>query len=122
MKNITIPLDIPSDLLIALNESEQELKNHFQVSIAMMLFQEGKLTLGKAIQLSGLNRYEFEKSLSKKKKPKNLVDNKKVAREGGTVAKVARKEIEKKTGESVVTSKNARQLHGSSNDKTIEKE
>ena len=67
MKNITIQLDIPSDMLIALNESEKELKCHFQVAIAMMLFQEGKLTLGKAIQLSGLTRFEFEKSLSKNK-------------------------------------------------------
>ncbi len=69
MKNITIPVDIPSDMLIALNKSEQELKYHFQVAIAMMLFQEGKLTLGKAIQLSGLTRFEFEKSLAKNKIP-----------------------------------------------------
>ncbi len=67
MKNITIPVDIPSDILIALNETEQELKHHFQVAIALMLFQEGKLTLGKAIQLSGLTRFEFEKSLAKNK-------------------------------------------------------
>ena len=67
MKNITIPIDIPSDMLIALNETEQELKSHFQVAIALMLFQEGKLTLGKAIQLSGLTRFEFEKSLAKNK-------------------------------------------------------
>ena len=69
MKNITIPLDIPADLMITLNESEQEIKSHFQVAIAMMLFHEGKLTLGKAIQLSGINRYEFEKSLAKSKIP-----------------------------------------------------
>ena len=69
MKNITIPIDIPSDMLIALNESEKELKLHFQVAIAMMLFQEGKITLGKAIQLSGLTRFEFEKSLAKNKIP-----------------------------------------------------
>ena len=69
MKNISIPIEVPSDILIALNESEQELKNHFQVAVAMMLFQEGKLTLGKAIQLSGLTRFEFEKSLSKNKIP-----------------------------------------------------
>ena len=65
MKNITIPVDIPSDILIALNESEKELKYHFQLAIAMMLFQQGKLTLGKAIQISGLTRFEFEKSLAK---------------------------------------------------------
>ncbi len=69
MKNITIPVDISPDILIALNETEQELKYHFQVAIAMMLFQEGKLTLGKAIQLSGLSRFEFEKSLAKNKIP-----------------------------------------------------
>ena len=67
MKSIIIPVDIPSDMLIALNETEQELKNHFQVAIALMLFQEGKLTLGKAIQLSRLTRFEFEKSLAKNK-------------------------------------------------------
>ena len=69
MKNITIPVDIPSDILIALNETEQELKHHFQLAIAVMLFHEGKLTLGKAIQLSGLSRFEFEKSLAKNKIP-----------------------------------------------------
>ena len=69
MKSVIIPINIPSDLMVALNESEQELKNHFQLAIAMMLFQEGKLTLGKAIQLSGLTRFEFEKSLAKNKIP-----------------------------------------------------
>lgn len=44
--------------------------------------------------------------ISKKKKPDTFVKNKKVAQEGGNVAGVARKEIESKTGEDVVTSKN----------------
>lgn len=74
MKVITIPVDIPSDLLIALNESEQELKAHFQVSIALMLFQEGKLTFGKATQLSGLTRFEFERALAKNKIPVSILD------------------------------------------------
>jgi predicted HTH domain antitoxin len=69
MKNITIPVEVPSDLLVTLNETEKELKYHFQVAIAIMLFQEGKLTIGKAIQLSGLNRFEFEKALTKNKIP-----------------------------------------------------
>ena len=74
MKNITIPVDIPFNLMITLNESEQELKSHFQIAIAIMLFQEGKLTIGKAIQLSGLTRYEFEKSLAKNKIPLSSID------------------------------------------------
>lgn len=69
MKNVTIPVDIPSDIMIALNESEEELKDHFQIAVAMMLFHEGKLTIGKAIQMSGLTRYEFEKSLAKNNLP-----------------------------------------------------
>jgi len=46
-------------------------------------------------------------TLSKKQKPATFEDNQKVAREGGSVAGNARKEIEAKTGEPVITSKNA---------------
>lgn len=69
MKTVNIPVVGPADILIALNESEQELKEHFQVGIAMMLYHQGKLTLGKAIQLSGLSRFEFEKALAKNEIP-----------------------------------------------------
>lgn len=48
--------------------------------------------------------------ISKKQKPKGLNENKHVARKGGIVAKKARNEIEKQTGESIVSSQNAKQL------------
>ena len=48
--------------------------------------------------------------ISKKQKPKGLEKNKEVARKGGFAAKKARLEVEKQTGESIVTSKNAKQL------------
>lgn len=67
--NVSIPVDVSPEIMIALNENEQDLKNYFQIRIAMMLFEEGKLTIGKAIQLSGLTRYEFEKELAKKGVP-----------------------------------------------------
>jgi len=35
------------ELIDVSNESEQELKSHFQTATAMMLYQEGKLTIGK---------------------------------------------------------------------------
>lgn len=69
MNNIVIPVDVSPDIMIALNESESELKKHFQTSIAIMLFQERKLTFGKAIQMSGLSRHEFEQQLSQKNIP-----------------------------------------------------
>ncbi len=48
--------------------------------------------------------------ISKKQKPKGLEENKGVARKGGFAAKKARLEIEKQTGERVVSSKNAKHL------------
>ncbi len=69
MRSITIPLSVPQDILITLNQNETELKNQFQLNIAMMLFQQGKLTIGKAIQLSGTDRYDFEKALVKNNIP-----------------------------------------------------
>lgn len=52
--------------------------------------------------------------ISGKREPKNLKENAVVAREGGSVAGNARKEIELKTGKAVITKKNAKELRGSS--------
>lgn len=51
--------------------------------------------------------------ISKKKKPQGLDKNKQIAKQGGTVAKKARTEIEKRTGEDVISSKNVRQISAS---------
>jgi hypothetical protein len=48
--------------------------------------------------------------ISKEKKPKNFVENKRVAKQGGTIAGNTRKEIEEKTGKKVITNQNAKQL------------
>jgi len=48
--------------------------------------------------------------ISKKKKPENFQESKQIAQQGGHVAGTARKEIEQKTGESVISSKNAKHL------------
>ena len=48
--------------------------------------------------------------ISKKKKPKGLENNKQIAKEGGFAAKKARLEIERQTGESVITSKSSKFL------------
>ena len=45
--------------------------------------------------------------LTKTTNPQGLEENKKVAKEGGSIAGNARKEIEQKTGKPVITSKNA---------------
>lgn len=50
--------------------------------------------------------------ISKVKQPKTFPENRLVAREGGSIAGNARKQIEAKTGKSVITSKNAKTLGG----------
>jgi hypothetical protein len=48
--------------------------------------------------------------ISKEKQPKIFFENKNIAKQGGGVAKKARKDIEQKTGKSVISNKNANYL------------
>ncbi len=48
--------------------------------------------------------------ISRQKKPETFDDNRNVARQGGSVAGNARKDIEAKTGKTVITEQNAKQL------------
>ncbi len=48
--------------------------------------------------------------LTKTSNPIGLSENRKVAQEGGTIDGNARKEIEERTGQPVITSQNAKQL------------
>ncbi|MCY7362459.1 MAG: Bro-N domain-containing protein [Ignavibacteria bacterium] len=48
--------------------------------------------------------------ISKEKNPKNFIENKRIAKQGGTIAGNARKEIEKKTGKKVVSNISAKKL------------
>jgi predicted HTH domain antitoxin len=69
MNTQTISIDIPSDILLALNETEAELKLRIKTTLAMRLYLLQKLTIGKAAQLSGLSRFEFETLLSENEIP-----------------------------------------------------
>ncbi|HYM95243.1 MAG TPA: Bro-N domain-containing protein [Chitinophagaceae bacterium] len=57
--------------------------------------------------------------ISKKKKPKNIEENKTIARQGGTIAGNTRKAIEAKTGKKVVSSQNAKSLRNNENKKRL---
>lgn len=48
--------------------------------------------------------------ISKDKNPKTFADNAKVAREGGSVAAIARKQLESKTGKKVISQLNAKNI------------
>jgi predicted HTH domain antitoxin len=69
MNTQSITIDFPSDLLLALNETESELKQGIKISLAIRLFRLQKLTIGKAAQLCGLSRFQFETVLSENDVP-----------------------------------------------------
>ncbi len=69
MNTQTISIEFPSDILLALNETETELKQRIKTSLAMRLYELQKITIGKAAQLAGLSRFEFETLLSENEIP-----------------------------------------------------
>jgi len=58
--------------------------------------------------------------ISKEKKPKTFSGNKKIAKQGGTIAGNTRKEIEEKTGKSVISPLNAKELGEKANNENLE--
>ncbi len=60
--------------------------------------------------------------ISKEKKPKSFIESKKIANQGVTIAGNTRKEIEEKTGKSVISPLNAKELEARSNDEENELE
>lgn len=64
METVCIKIDVPSDIFKALHETEDEFKKELTLSAAIRLYQQNKLSLGKAAILAGYNRYDFEKILS----------------------------------------------------------
>ena len=50
------------------------------------------------------------KDISQAKNPKNFTESKKVAKQGGSIAGNARKELEKKTGKKVISKLNAQKF------------
>ena len=62
----TINIELPADILLTLNESEQELKKQIRTYFAVQLYLQDKVTIGKAAQIADMSRLEFETFLSQK--------------------------------------------------------
>ena len=67
MNTQTISIDFPSEIMLALNETESEIKQWIKISFAIRLYKLQKLTIGKAAQVAGLSRFQFETLLSENK-------------------------------------------------------
>ncbi|MCB0522860.1 MAG: UPF0175 family protein [Lewinellaceae bacterium] len=69
----TIHIDLPSDILLTLNESEKELKKRIKIALAIQLYIQQKVTIGKASQIADLSRLQFETVLSEYQIPISLL-------------------------------------------------
>ena len=65
----TFSIDLPSDILLTINETEKELKSRIKLSLAIYLYLQEKITIGKAAQIAELSRIQFETILSESKIP-----------------------------------------------------
>jgi len=70
----TINIDLPSDILLTLNESEEELKKRIKISLAIQLYAQQKVTIGKAAQIAEMPRLQFETLLSEHKIPISFLE------------------------------------------------
>lgn len=64
MNTQRISLDFPADILLALNETENQLVQRIKLALAVQLYKAQKLTVGKAAQIAGLSRLQFETALA----------------------------------------------------------
>lgn len=64
-----IKFNISNELLLSLNESVDELSRDVRLFSAMHLFKLHKLSIGKAAELAGINKYEFMLKLSENNIP-----------------------------------------------------
>lgn len=81
MTSQAINIDLPSDILLTLNESEKELKQRIKVSLATQLYVQKKVTIGKAAQIAEMSRFGFETLLSEYKIPISNLDEEDVLRD-----------------------------------------
>lgn len=74
MTSHTINIELPSDILLTLNESEFELKKRIKHAFAIQLYTQEKVTIGKAAQIADMTRFQFETLLSEHKIPISNLD------------------------------------------------
>jgi predicted HTH domain antitoxin len=69
-----INIDLPSDILLTLNESEKKVKARIKTSFAILLYVQRKVTIGKAAQIAEMSRLQFETVLAEHQIPISTLD------------------------------------------------
>jgi predicted HTH domain antitoxin len=64
MASLAIPVSVSDTLVLALNQSVNEIATAMRQQYAMKMFQEGKLTLGQSAEFCGVSYRDFMDMLS----------------------------------------------------------
>lgn len=59
MNNVKLEIEIPEGILVNLKQSGEEFKKEMKLIMATDLYKKGKLSLGKAAELSGFSKIGF---------------------------------------------------------------
>lgn len=59
MDNVTVEMNLPRDILLAANMSEISAHDDIKKILSLYLFKERILSLGKACELSNMNKMDF---------------------------------------------------------------
>lgn len=55
----TIHIDLPESVLLATGQSEEEFVREAKLVLALRLFEQGRISSGRAAELSGIPRVDF---------------------------------------------------------------
>jgi predicted HTH domain antitoxin len=70
MKNMTaISVDFPRDLIHILKVRDRELPRVLREMVAVELYKDGRISLGKAAEIAGVSKWEMFEILASKKIP-----------------------------------------------------
>jgi predicted HTH domain antitoxin len=81
MAELKVEIQLPRNLLAALNVPESELGLRAREWVLLELFQEGKISAGKAAELLGVSKFQFLELLNQRNLPYLDADLKELERE-----------------------------------------
>lgn len=76
-----IHIDLPEDVLLATGQSEEEFVQEAKFFLALMLFERGRVSSGRAAELCGMPRVEFLLMSGRAGVPVADLDEREMARE-----------------------------------------
>ena len=88
-KTERIEIDLPQDILFAMRglEKPEEVQKKLKMALAILLFQEKSISLGKAVEFAGMSRVKFIEVLKEHGIPAYEYSDKDFKRDQKAVAK-----------------------------------